>query len=300
VHYAEGFQIYENDTLLPASEKTAERAAERIKEAVALAKTSDAVILVLGGNEFTCREGWAEDHTGDRVDLNLLGGQDELAKQILEVNKNTSVLLINGRPLAINYISENAPAIVEGWYLGQEQGTAVAKVFFGDVNPSGKLTATIPRSVGQLPVYYNHKPIVHERSFVEGSYAPLYPFGFGLSYTSFQYSNLKLSKNEAKIGELITVSIDVTNTGNRAGDEIVQMYIRDKVSSVTRPMKELKGFERVSLEKGETKTITFEITKEKLQFYDLDMNRVVEPGEFDIMVGENSLVFNTVTLTVLK
>ena len=178
--------------------KTKRRALERIKEAVALAKNSDAVILVLGGNEFTCREGWAEDHTGDRVDLNLLGNQDELAKQILAVNKNTSVLLINGRPLAINYLAEKAPAIIEGWYLGQEQGTAVANVFFGDVNPSGKLTATIPKSVGQLPVYYNHKPIVHERSFVEGSYAPLYPFGFGLSYTTFDYSNLKINKDEAK------------------------------------------------------------------------------------------------------
>lgn len=300
VHYSEGFQIYENDTLLPVSEKTPERAMERIKEAVALAKMCDVVILVLGGNEFTCREGWAEDHTGDRVDLNLLGGQDELAKQLLDVNKNTTVLLINGRPLAINYLAENAPVIVEGWYLGQEQGTAVANVFFGDVNPSGKLTATIPKSVGQLPVYYNHKPIVHERSFVEGPYAPLYHFGFGLSYTTFEYSNIKLNKFKAKIGEPITVSVDVTNTGNRAGDEIAQMYIRDKVSSVTRPMKELKGFERISLEKGETKTVSFEITKEKLQFYDLDMNRVVEPGEFDIMIGTNSQKLETITLKILK
>lgn len=300
VHYTEGFQIYENDTLLPASQKTPERALQRIKEAVELAKSCDAVILVLGGNEFTCREGWAEDHTGDRVDLNLLGGQDELAKQILEVNKNTSVLLINGRPLAINYLAENVPAIVEGWYLGQEQGTAVANIFFGETNPSGKLTATIPKSVGQIPVYYNHKPIVHERSFVEGPYAPLYYFGFGLSYTSFEYSNLRLSKSEAAIGESVTVSVDVTNTGDRSGDEIVQMYIRDEVSSVTRPMKELKGFERISLEKGETKTVTFTIDKEKLQFFDLSMNRAVEPGEFNIMVGPNSQELATKTLTIKK
>lgn len=300
VLYAEGFQIYENDTLLPASEKTQKRAQERIKEAVELAKTCDAVILVLGGNEFTCREGWAEDHTGDRVDLTLLGGQDELTKQILEVNKNTSVLLINGRPLAINYVAENVPAIIEGWYLGQEQGTAVANVFFGNTNPSGKLTATIPRSVGQLPVYYNHKPIVHERSFVEGSYAPLFPFGYGLSYTTFKYSNVKLNKTEALIGETVLVSVDVTNTGQISGNEIVQMYIRDKVSSVTRPMKELKGFERISLKKGETKTVTFEITPEKLQFFDIDMNRVVEPGEFDIMIGNNSNDLTTVTLTLKK
>ncbi|WP_242156317.1 glycoside hydrolase family 3 N-terminal domain-containing protein [Aestuariivivens sediminis] len=298
VHYAEGFQIYENDTLLPASEKTAERAVERLKEAVALAEKCDTVILVLGGNEFTCREGWAEDHTGDRVDLTLLGGQDELTKQILEVNKNTSVLLINGRPLAINYVTENVPAIIEGWYLGQEQGTAVANILFGEVNPSGKLTVTIPKSVGQLPVYYNHKPIVHERSFVEGTYDPLYYFGFGLSYTKFEYSNIKLSKSEANIGELVTISVDVTNVGNRAGDEIVQMYIRDKVSSVTRPMKELKGFERISLKRRETKTVTFTIDKKKLHFFDLAMNRVVEPGEFDIMVGPNSQELITRTLRI--
>jgi beta-glucosidase len=300
VHYAEGFQIYENDTLLPASEKTAQRAIERIKEAVELVKKCDAVLLVMGGNEFTCREGWAEDHTGDRVDLNLLGGQDELAKQILELNKNTAVLLINGRPLAINFLAQNAPAIIEGWYLGQEQGTAVTNVLFGKTNPGGKLTATIPKSVGQLPVYYNHKPIVHERSFVEGSYAPLYPFGFGLSYTTFKYSNLKLSTDKTDMSEPVYATVDVTNTGNRSGDEIAQLYIRDKVSSVTRPMKELKGFERISLAKGETKTVRFEITKEKLQFFNVAMQRIVEAGEFDLMVGTSSEKFDTVTLTVTK
>lgn len=300
VHYAEGFQIYENDTLIDAAEKTPLKAEKRIQQAIELVKKCDAVLMVLGGNEFTSREGWAEDHTGDRVDLNLLGGQDNLAKEILAIHKKTAVLLINGRPLAINYLAENAPAILEGWYLGQEQGTAVANILFGDTNPGGKLTATIPKSVGQLPVYYNHKPIVHERSFVEGPYAPLYPFGFGLSYTSFSYSNLKLRSNNIKAGESTTISVDVTNIGNRSGDEIVQMYIRDKVSSVTRPVKELKGFERISLKKGETKTVSFEITKEKLQFYDINMNRVVEPGEFDLMVGTNSQNFQTLTLTVIK
>ena len=288
VHYAEGFQIYENDTLLSEEEKTPERAKERIIEALELAKKCDAVLLVMGGNEFTCREGWGEDHTGDRVDLNLLGAQDELAKAILETGKKTALLLINGRPLAINYLAENAPAIIEGWYLGQEQGTAVAKVLFGDVNPGGKLTATFPRSVGQLPVYYNHKPIVHERSFVEGPYSPLFPFGFGLSYTTFEYSGLKLNKEKVIVGEPVVVSIDVTNSGNRDGDEIVQLYIRDKVSSVTRPVKELKDFKRISLAKGETKTVEFTISPDKLQFYNLDMKRIVEPGEFEVMVGRNS------------
>lgn len=300
VHYAEGFQIYENDTLLSDTEKTPERAEERIKEALELAKKCDAVLLVMGGNEFTCREGWGEDHTGDRVDLNLLGPQDELAKAIMETGKKTAVLLINGRPLAINYLAENAPAIIEGWYLGQEQGTAVANVLFGKVNPGGKLTATFPRSVGQLPVYYNHKPIVHERSFVEGSYSPLFPFGFGLSYTTFEYSNFKVNKAKVISGEPVVVSVEVTNSGDREGDEIVQLYIRDKVSSVTRPVKELKDFKRISLAKGETKTVEFTITADKLQFYNLDMKRVVEPGEFEVMVGKNSVDYLSEIFEVIR
>lgn len=288
VLYAEGFQIYENDTLFSDNEKTQEKSKTRIKEAVELAKQCDAVLLVLGGNEFTCREGWGEDHTGDRVSLDLLGSQNELTKAVFEVNKNTAVLLNNGRPLTINYLAENAPAILEGWYLGQEQGTAVANVLFGDYNPGGKLTVTFPRSLGQLPVYYNHKPIVHERSFVEGAYSPLYPFGYGLSYTKFEYSNLKCSAKKVIIGEPVFVSVEIKNTGQWEGDEIVQLYIRDKVSSVTRPVMELKDFKRIHLLKGETKTVTFNITADKLHFYGLDMKRIVEAGEFEVMVGTNS------------
>lgn len=300
VFYAEGYQIYENDTLLGAAEKTPEKARLRIKAAVALAKKCDAVLMVMGGNEFTCREGWAEDHTGDRVDLNLLGGQDELARQVLAVNPKTAVLLINGRPLAINFLAEQAPAILEGWYLGQDQGTAVARMLFGEVNPGGKLTATIPRSVGQLPVYYNHKPIVHERSFVEGPYSPLFPFGYGLSYTSFSYGKPSLSKDTIHTGESVQVSVTVTNTGNLQGDEIVQLYIRDKVSSVTRPVKELKDFARIPLEKGESREVVFNLSPEKLQFYNLKMERVVEPGDFEIMVGTNSENIQSISLTVIK
>ena len=300
VYYAEGFQIYENDTLLDASEKTVEKAEQRIKDAVALVEQCDAVLMVMGGNEFTSREGWAEDHTGDRVSLNLLGRQDELARAIFATGKKSAVLLVNGRPLAINYLAENAPAIIEGYYLGQEQGTAVANVLFGKVNPAGKLTATFPRSVGQLPVYYNHKPIVHERSFVEGPYSPLYPFGFGLSYTRFDYANLKIDRPKARIGEPVKVSVEVTNTGDRKGDEIVQLYIRDKVSSVTRPVIELKDFRRISLEKGETKTVEFTITPEKLQFYNLEMKRVVEPGEFLVMAGTSSVDYLSDTFEIIS
>jgi beta-glucosidase len=289
VHYAEGIKIYENDNTIAASDKTPEAEEQRIREAVELASRCDAVLLIMGESELTCREGWGEDRTGDRVGLDLLGRQNDLAKAIFATGKKTAVLLINGRPLAVNYLAENAPAIIEGWYLGQEQGTAVANVIFGKVNPSGKLTATFPRSVGHLPVYYNHKPILHERSFVEGPYSPLFPFGLGLSYTKFKYSNLKFISKKVAVGEPVIVSVDVTNTGDRDGVEVVQLYIHDKVSSVTRAVKELKDFKRISLAKGETKTVKFTITSDKLQFYNLDMKRVVEPGEFEVMVGGNSV-----------
>jgi beta-glucosidase len=288
VHYAEGFKIYENDKSLKAADKTRAAEDQRIAEAVAAAKQSDAVLLVLGENENVCREAWFPDHFGDRNDLNLLGRQDDLARAILALGKPVAVLLNNGRPLAINELATNAPAILEGWYLGQEQGAAVARVLFGEVNPGGKLTVTIPRSVGELPVYYNHKPLVHEHPYVSGPYAPLYPFGHGLSYTTFQYEQLQVSPAQARAGQSVTVSVAVKNTGDRAGDEVVQLYLRDVVSSVSRPVKELKDFRRITLAPGETKTVSFVVTPDKLQFYNMEMQRVVEPGEFQVMVGTSS------------
>jgi beta-glucosidase len=197
-------------------------------------------------------------------------------------------LLINGRPQSVNYLADKAPAMIEGWYLGQEQGTAVANVIFGKVNPGGKLAVTIPRHVGQLPVYYNRKPYVHESPYINGEYSPLYPFGFGLSYTTYKYSNMKLDAKKVIAGEPVKVTIDVTNTGDRDGNEIVQLYIRDIVSTVTRPVQELKDFARIHLTKGETKTVEFTITADKLQYYGPDMKRIVEPGEFEVQVGRNS------------
>jgi beta-glucosidase len=288
VHYAEGFKIYENDSSIPASEKTVEAEERRIAEAVAAARRSDAVLLVMGGNEKTCHESWFPDHFGDSNDLNLLGRQNDLARAILAVGKPVAVLLINGRPLCFNEVASNAPAILEGWYLGQEQGAAVARILFGDVNPGGKLTVTIPRSVGDLPVYYNHKPLVHEHPYVSGPYAPLYPFGHGLSYTTFRYDKLQVNPAQARMGQPITVSVEVNNSGERAGDEVVQMYLRYSVSSVSRPVKELKDFRRITLAPGESKTVTFRVTPEKLQFYNMEMKRVVEPGEFRVMVGGSS------------
>jgi len=288
VTYSEGFKIYENDKTIAAADKTPEAEERRIAEAVATAQQSDAVLLVMGENENTCHESWHPDHYGDRNDLTLLGRQNDLARAILATGKPVAVLLNNGRPLAINELATNAPAILEGWYLGQEQGPAVARVLFGEVNPGGKLTVTIPRSVGDLPVYYNHKPLVHEHPYVSGPYSPLYPFGHGLSYTTFSYDNLKVSPATAKVGDSVNVSVEVKNTGDRAGDEVVQLYIRDLVGSVSRPVKELKDFRRITLAAGETKTVSFTITPEKLQFYNIEMKRVVEPGEFQVMVGTSS------------
>ncbi len=291
VPYAEGFKIYENDDSIPAGEKT--RAAEdrRIEEALVAARDADAVLLVMGGNENTCREAFAENHSGDTSDLNLLGRQEDLARAILALGKPTAVLLINGRPLTVNTLAAEAPAILEGWYLGQEQGAAVARILFGDANPSGKLTVTIPRSIGHLPVYYNHKPLSHRVRYVSEVYSPLYPFGHGLSYTTFKYDKLMVSPNVAENTESVTVAVEVTNTGDRAGDEVVQLYVHDLIASVTRPVKELKDFRRISLAPGETQTVSFKVSPDKLWFYNLDMKRVVEPGEFEVMVGTSSAEF---------
>ena len=287
VVFSEGYKIYENDSTITAAEKTTEAENKRIQDAVALVSTCDAVLMVMGGNELTCREDW-KNHSGDYYDLNLMGRQDDLAKAIFGLNKQTAVLLINGRPLSVNYLAEKAPAIIEGWYLGQEQGTAVANVVFGNVNPTGKLAVTIPRHVGQLPVYYNSKPYVHESPYIDGDYSPLYPFGFGLSYTQYKYANLKLDTKKINPNQFVTATVEVTNTGERDGEEIVQLYIRDKVSSVTRPIHELKDFARIAIKKGETKTVSFVITPDKLQFYGLDMKRIVEPGEFEVQIGKSS------------
>jgi beta-glucosidase len=288
VNYAEGFKIYENDKTISAADKTPAAEERRIAEAVATAQPCDAVLLVLGENENTCHESWFPDHFGDRNDLTLLGRQNDLARAILATGKPVAVLLNNGRPLAINELASNAPAILEGWSLGQEQGNAVARVLFGDVNPAGKLTVTIPRSVGDLPVYYNHKPLVHEHPYVSGPYSPLYPFGHGLSYTTFRYDHLQVTPATAKVGDSVTVSVEVKNTGARAGDEVVQLYLRDLIGSVSRPVKELKDFRRITLAVGETKTVSFTVTPEKIQFYNIEMKRLVEPGEFQVMVGTSS------------
>jgi beta-glucosidase len=275
--------------------------AKQIAEAVEVAKKSDAVILAIGDNEQIAREAWARNHMGDRTSLDLFGRQEDLLKALIATGKPVVVLLFNGRPISINYAAQNAPAILECWYLGQEAGHVVAEVLFGDHNPGGKLPISIPRSVGHLPVFYNHKPSAR-RGYLLDDVSPLFPFGFGLSYTKFSFKNVRLAKQKIKCNGSTQVLVDVTNTGKRAGTEVVQLYIRDCVSSVTRPVKELKGFQKISLEAGETKTVALEITPESLAFWDVRMKYVVEPGEFEIMVGSSSRDsdLQKVVLTVTK
>jgi beta-glucosidase len=269
----------------------------RIAEAVALAKGSDVAIVVVGDNEQTAREAYAENHLGDRSELRLVGQQEDLVRAVLDTGKPTVLVLINGRPPAIPELAERVPAILEGWYLGQEGGTAVAEVLFGDLNPGGKLPVSFPRSVGQLPLFYNHKPTAL-RGYLFDSTRPLFPFGHGLSYTTFAYSAPTVAPARIAPDGRTSVSVEVTNTGTRAGDEVVQLYIRAEVSRATRPVMELKGFRRITLAPGERRTVTFELGPEQLSYHGPDMKRVVEPGRFQVMVGGSSEAIKSVALDV--
>jgi beta-glucosidase len=258
-----------------------------IDEAVAVARSSDIIVLVVGDNEQTSREAWNKTHMGDRANLELFGQQNELVQAMIETGKPIVVVLFNGRPIAINAIKEHVSAVLECWYLGQEGGAAIADVLFGAYNPGGKLPISIPRSAGHLPCYYNYKPSAR-RGYLADDVSPLFPFGYGLSYTTFTFTNVTLDKSTIGIADSVTVSVDVTNTGTRPGDEVIQVYIRDIFSSVTRPVKELKGFERITLAAGESRTVVFSLTPEHLAFTNIDKQFVVEPGDFTIMVGSSS------------
>lgn len=270
-----------------------------IPSAVAAAKKSDAVVLVIGGSRRTGGEGV------DRSSLDLYGVQNELVEAINKTGKPVIVVLINGRPLTINYISENIPSILETWYLGMRSGDAIADALFGDVNPGGKLTVSFPRSIGQIPVTYLERPDFigsGKGLYKDTDKTPLYPFGFGLSYTSFKYGEPKLDNASIGVDGSASVSVEVTNIGDRAGDEVVQMYVRDDYASVGRYNKMLKGFERISLKAGETKTVTFKLGFDELNVLTQDMKKVVEPGTFTISVGGSSMEkdLKTIQLTTTK
>jgi beta-glucosidase len=272
----------------------------KIAEAVAVAKQADVVVLLVGGNESMNREGWASNHLGDMPTLDLLNGQNELIKAIVETGKPTCAFVNSGPPLTIGSLVNSVSAVMQCWYLGQEGGYAIADALFGEINPSGKLPITFPRSAGHIPAYYNHRPSSRRGYNLGYEVSPLFAFGHGLSYTTFQYSKPTISSPTMKMspGGTVTVSVDVKNTGTRKGAEVVQVYIRDEYSSVPRPVKELKGFKKIWLEPGQSQTVTFTINSEMLSFYDAQMKWIVEPGDFEIMVGTASNKTESVTLTV--
>ncbi|MFC1792518.1 glycoside hydrolase family 3 C-terminal domain-containing protein, partial [Planctomycetota bacterium] len=289
VLYHEGCKItiggsWQDDEVVPSNPEDDRNS---IAEAVKVAQKADVVVLAIGGNEQTSREAWERNHLGDRTTLDMVGLQDEMVDAIVATGKPVIALLFNGRPLSVRNLAEKVPVIFECWYLGQETGQAVAEAIFGDISPGGKLPMTIPRSAGHVPVYYNYKPSAR-RGYLFDDVSPLYAFGFGLSYTQFKFGKPRLEKETIEPDESTRVLVDVTNTGKVAGDEVVQMYIRDCISSVTRPVKELKGFQRITLKPGQTETVSLDITPEHLAFYDINMNYSVEPGEFKIMIGNSS------------
>jgi beta-glucosidase len=259
----------------------------RIQEAVRVAQQSDLVILCLGAQKEMQREAWADYHRGDNASLELRSSQNDLVRAIRLTGKPVVVLLFSGTPLAFEEIDRTIPSILECWYLGQEAGTAVANVLFGNVNPGGKLPITLAASEGQLPVYYNHKPS-RMRNYIFDRSEPLYPFGYGLSYTSFVIDSVWMERTVIRKNESVKVFARVRNTGNRKGDEVVQMYVHDVVASVTRPVKELQDFRRVTIDAGGTTTVQMEITPDKLSFHDITMRYGVEPGDVEVMIGTSS------------
>jgi len=311
VLYAKGANILDDSSILKQLNANggdivldARSPEEMISEAVAVAGKSDVIVAVVGE---------AFGMTGEaacRTDLGIPSNQRELLKALVKTGKPIVLVLMNGRPLTLPWEDEHANAILETWFGGTEAGNAIADVLFGNYNPSGKITASFPRSIGQIPVYYNHKNTgrpyngvsndKYKSRYLDMSNAPLYPFGYGLSYTSFQYSELSLSKKEITPNEKLQVKLTVTNTGNYDGEETVQLYIRDMVASITQPVKELKGFQKAFLKKGESKEVIFTLSIDDLKFYNTELHQVYEPGEFKVFAGGNSRDVKEAGFVLLK
>ena len=259
-------------------------------EAVRVAREADVVVLVVGEHPEMSAE------ANNRAFLGLPGAQEALVRAVRATGKPTVVVLMGGRPLTISSFADSVPAIMHAWYLGTEMGNALADVLFGDANPSGKLPVGVPRTVGQMPLYYSHRntgrpPVANQKytsKYIDVPWTPLYPFGHGLSYTTFSYRNVRLSAPTMRPGDTLIVSVEVTNTGDRVGDEVVQLYIRDEVGSLTRPVKELRGFRRITLRPGETQSVSFPLGAKDLAFHDAALDLVVEPGFFRVFVGTSS------------
>jgi beta-glucosidase len=274
-----------------------EQNAARIAQAVALAQTSDVIVLVVGDNEQITREAVAQIVPGDRATLGLFGDQEALVQALAATGKPLVAVLINGRPLSVSSLAAKANALIEGFYLGEQGGHAVADVLFGRVNPGGKLSAAMPGPLGETLAYDRH-PSVARYPYVEGRPKPLFPFGHGLSYTRFEISAPRLSKTLVGANEPFHVEVDVTNVGAMDGDEVVQLYIRDEVSSAPRPILELKAFERVTIKRGERRTVRFDLGPQALAFWDDQMRWTVEPGTFQIGVGPSSADLRFIQQTV--
>ena len=294
IRYSQGYKLTEGRRSFLYELDMIEDDQSGFEEAVKVAKDSEVVILAMGEDCWQTGEGRSQS------DIGLKGSQEALLAAILEVNKNVAVVLMSGRSLAIPFVAENVPALLQTWHLGSEAGHAIADVLFGSYNPSGKLPVSFPRHGGQIPIYYNHKntgrPTTnpHDDGMVFWSHytdmpnTPLFPFGFGLSYTNFKYKNLNISNQQMRVGETITVSVTIENTGKLDGEEVVQLYIRDHVGSVTRPVKELKGFNKIFIKAGQVQTVSFDINETTLSFYGVDHLFKAEPGRFTAMIGTNS------------
>jgi beta-glucosidase len=293
VHLTEGDDEWADEVRLTPPD--ANRAL--IEAAVDVATAADLVVLAVGDDLRTSREAWAADHLGDRSGLGLVGEQRLLFERLVALGKPVVVVLINGRPVSEPLLAERAHAIVEAWFPGEMGGLALARVLTGAVNPGAKLPLTVPRHVGQLPLFYNHKPSAR-RGYLFDDITPLYPFGHGLSYTRFEFGPPRLSSPVMPVDGAVTVSVDVTNVGERTGDEVVQLYVRDCVASVAQPVKALKAFERVTLAPGERRTVHLVLRAAALALWNEQMQRVVEPGEFEVMVGPDSVALQSVRLSV--
>ena len=307
ISYAKGCNITDDSNLVKklnphdarivADEKTPQ---QMIDEAVAVASAADVVVAVLGEPFGMTGE------AASRSNINLLDNQQALLKALKATGKPIVLVIMNGRPLALDWESKNCAAILEAWYPGTMAGTAINEVLYGDASPQGRLSMTFPVSVGQVPIYYNHKNTgrpfdpnqKYTTKYLDAPNEPLFPFGFGLGYTTFSYSDISLSKNSKTANEAISATITVTNSGSREGTETVQLYIRDKVGSIARPVKELKGFQKVTLKPGESKAVTFRITQNDLSFYNSDLKWVAEPGDFDLMIGGNSRDVKTTSFSL--
>ncbi len=278
IHYAKGCNVNDDNR-------------DGFDEAVSIAKNADIAVLVMGD-----KAGLTDESTSgearDRAILDLPGVQQDLVQAVYETGTPIVLVLLTGRPVTLNWMADDIPVILEAWFPSEEGGPAVADVLFGDVNPSGKLPITFPRAVGQVPIFYGHRPSggksMWKVDYVETSSKPLYPFGYGLSYTTFEYSNLRIEADDVTIGGTVKIYVDITNSGERAGDEIVQLYTHTTRANVTRPLKELKGFQRISLDAGVTTTVEFEVSVNQFAYYDIDMRYVVTPGKIEVMVGRSA------------